>query len=331
MLAGKKPDPTQNFAQGETRAELAKLADVSHETVRKVERITEHAPEPVKAAARRGDISVNAAYKLTKALEGASAEVRAIVEQYGVEDADTVDELKRIQREAASTFEEIRASGFIQPGDEAEAVPVNGGFRRVKEAMQAKARIHAQLAMEERRARAAATPAPAGKYRCIVIDPPWPVQKIEREVRPNQGQTLDYPTMTLEEIAALPVSDLAFEDGCHLYLWTTQKYLPDALRLMALWNFNYQCVMTWVKPTGMTPYSWMYNTELVLFGRRGDLPLVRNGLKLSFEAAVTVHSAKPDVFYERVLAASPEPRLELFARQERAGFAAWGDEICVPT
>ncbi len=180
---------------------------------------------------------------------------------------------------------------------------------------------------QARRAKAAQTPLPVGKYRCIVIDPPWPVQKIERDERPNQGMFLDYPTMSLDEIVSLPIRDLTDEDGCHLYLWTTQKFLPTALDLMKVWGFNYQCVLTWVKPTGMTPYSWMYNTELVLFGRRGDLPLSQNGLKLSFEAPVIGHSVKPDVFYQRAIAASPEPRLEMFARQRRDGFMTWGSEL----
>ncbi len=178
-----------------------------------------------------------------------------------------------------------------------------------------------------RRFEAAQTSAPTGKYRCIVIDPPWNVKKIEREVRPNQSKHLDYPTMTLDEIAALPVPDLALEDGCHLYVWTTQKYLPDALRLVEGWGFRYQCLMTWVKPGGMTPYSWMYNTEHVIFARRGNLSLLRNGLKLSFEAAATGHSVKPNVFYERVATASPEPRLEMFARQPREQFSVWGSEV----
>lgn len=179
-----------------------------------------------------------------------------------------------------------------------------------------------------RRTQAAQTPLPQGRYRCIVIDPPWPMTRIERDVRPNQDALLDYPPMSLAEIAALPVGDLAHEDGCHLYLWTTQKYLPEALSILQGWGFTYQCLFTWVKPGGMTPYSWMYNTELVLFARRGNLPLERNGLKLSFEAAPSGHSIKPDVFYdERVIPASPEPRLDMFARRERDGFKVWGDEV----
>jgi N6-adenosine-specific RNA methylase IME4 len=169
-------------------------------------------------------------------------------------------------------------------------------------------------------------PLPQGKYRCIVIDPPWPIEKIDRDVRPNQSR-LDYPTMSLEDIAKLPISDFASEDGCHLYLWVTQKFLPTGLALLETWNFTYQCVLTWVKPTGMTPYSWMYNTEHVLFATRDGLRLQEYGLKLSFDAPKNGHSTKPDIFYDRVMRASPEPRLEMFARHNRNGFVVWGNEV----
>jgi N6-adenosine-specific RNA methylase IME4 len=168
---------------------------------------------------------------------------------------------------------------------------------------------------------------PEDTYRAIVIDPPWPMAKIEREERPNQGEILDYPVMTLEEIAALPVADLAAPDGCHVYLWTTHKFLPDALDLFRVWGVRYQCLMTWVKNVGITPYSWMYDTEHVLFGRIGSLQLEKLGMRLSFTAPVAGHSVKPDVFYGRVLAASPSPRLEMFARRARDGFEGWGNEV----
>ena len=171
-------------------------------------------------------------------------------------------------------------------------------------------------------------PLPPNKYRCLVLDPPWPVKKIEREVRPNQGIELDYPTMTIEEIEALPILDLADESGCHLYLWVTQKYLPIGLKLIEKWGFNYQCLMTWKKNVGITPYSWMYDTEHVIFARVGNLPLQQLGLRLSFDAPVNGHSIKPDIFFdERVLLASPSPRLEMFARKPREGFEVWGSEV----
>lgn len=318
-----------------TRRELAAAANVGERTLHKVENVTKNAPEPIKAKARSGEISVNRADLLTKALKGASDTITEFVTESGMDDPERVEILKRLEKSSGSpetngTFDEIiRTGGFHFGDEESERVEdfVNAPIQQIQRGLDAIAKTHVHLKREERRQQAATTPLPEGKYRCIVIDPPWPVEKIVRDVRPNQTESLDYPTMTLEEIAALPIADLAYEDGCHLYLWTTQKFLPDALELMRAWDFKYQCVMTWVKPTGMTPYSWMYNTELVLFGRRGDLPLTRLGMKLSFDAASDKHSAKPDVFYERVLAASPSPRLEMFARKPREGFTVFGDEV----
>ena len=149
---------------------------------------------------------------------------------------------------------------------------------------------------------------------------------IQREVRARQGKFLSYATMELEEIAKLPIANLADPRGCHIYLWVTQKFLPSGLDLLKVWGVLYQCIMTWVKPTGFTPYSWMYNTEHVLFGHLGSLPLEKKGLKLSFEAPVTRHSAKPDAFFERVRQASPGPRLEMFSRRSHDGFDSWGAE-----
>jgi N6-adenosine-specific RNA methylase IME4 len=166
----------------------------------------------------------------------------------------------------------------------------------------------------------------ATKYRCIVIDPPWPVQKIEREVRPNQGQALDYPIMTLDEIGALPILDQADPTGCHLYLWVTHKYLPVGLCLLERWGFDYQCVLTWVKNVGFTPYSWMYSTEHCLFAHVGNLSLLKLGLRLDFGGKVREHSRKPDEFYNLVRMASPWPRLDMFSRELHEGFEQWGNE-----
>lgn len=172
-------------------------------------------------------------------------------------------------------------------------------------------------------------PLPTGPYRCIVIDPPWPMSRIPRDLYPGERKTLDYPVMGIEQIAALGVPKLIDqEQGCHVYLWVTQRFLEDGLRLFKHWGVTYQCVMTWVKNIGMVPYSWMYDTEHVLFGNsRGRVRLARIGQRLSFAAPVNGHSVKPDVFYERVRAASFEPRLEMFTRGPHEGFEAWGNEV----
>jgi N6-adenosine-specific RNA methylase IME4 len=168
---------------------------------------------------------------------------------------------------------------------------------------------------------------PLGAYRCITIDPPWPIEKIQRDVRPAQERHLDYPILELDEIDNLVGAVVRRQNGCHVYLWTTHRFLPAAFELFDSWDVEYECLMTWTKNVGPTPFSWMYDTEHVLFGRRGPLELERKGLRLSFTAPAVGHSIKPDVFYERVREASPEPRLEMFTREPHEGFEPWGDEV----
>ncbi len=210
-----------------------------------------------------------------------------------------------------------------------ESKPLDAVAAMVAQGFDDKAKAKAVARQREPEPVPEPVPPPPGRYRCIVIDPPWPMKKIERDERPNQGVELDYPVMSLEDIADeahVPVRTLADED-CHIYLWVTHKFLPAGMDLLTTWGFNYQCVMTWRKNVGITPFSWMYDTEHVLFGRRGSLKLEQLGLRLSFEAPVVGHSVKPDVFYERVLAASPGPRVEMFARTKREGFTSWGNEV----
>jgi N6-adenosine-specific RNA methylase IME4 len=179
--------------------------------------------------------------------------------------------------------------------------------------------------VRKRRERQLKPAPPSGSYQTIVIDPPWEMEKIERDVRPKQ-HGFDYPTMTEDELSAFPLPDIAAPD-CHLYLWTTHKHLPLALRLAEAWGFNYECLMTWVKNVGFTPYSWMRSTEHVLFCRKGSLTLERLGLRLDFNAKVREHSRKPDEFYDLVKEVSPGPRIDVFSRELREGFDQWGNEV----
>lgn len=178
---------------------------------------------------------------------------------------------------------------------------------------------------EGKKAELGRIPKPDKLYRTIVIDPPWPMEKILRDERPNQTE-LDYPTMDINEIRALPVRNLAEESGCHIYLWTTQKYLPTAYEIFKDWEVDYQCQMTWVKNVGFTPFSFMYTTEHCLFGHYGSLPLLKLGKRLDFTAKVREHSRKPDEFYNLVREVSPEPRLDWFSREKREGFDQYGNE-----
>jgi N6-adenosine-specific RNA methylase IME4 len=177
-----------------------------------------------------------------------------------------------------------------------------------------------------KRQRSDEVPLPVGTFRTLVIDPPWPMGKSARVETPEQGSELDYPTMSLEEIAALPISERAAPET-HLYLWVTQRFLPAGLELVESWGFKYHCLLTWLKPGGFAPFSWMFNTEHVIFAYRGEFELRELGLNIGFAAPRAAHSVKPDHFYELVERASFEPRLEMFARRPRDGWNVWGDEV----
>jgi N6-adenosine-specific RNA methylase IME4 len=245
---------------------------------------------------------------------------------------DRTKALGALQQHAPEKFREvIRQRGLKAYQDLGDCRAGTDDVRPLKEVSARELRaLAAHEAMRRARHQPAVIetpPVPQGTYRCLVIDPPWPMAKSEREVRPSQGDHLNYPVMSLEAMEALPIAALADPAGCHVYLWVTQRFLPAGLGLFEAWGVTYQCVLTWVKPTGMTPYSWIYNTEHVLFGRVGTLPLTVCGRKLSFEASVERHSAKPEVFYAVVRAVSPSPRLDMFARRACEGFQGWGHEV----
>lgn len=165
-------------------------------------------------------------------------------------------------------------------------------------------------------------PLPPGQFRTIVADPPWQYSNTR-----TRGAAEDhYPTMTLEELCRLNVSERAAEQS-HLYLWVTNNFLLEGFEILAAWGFEYKTCLTWVKPQmGMGNY-FRGSTEHVLFGVRGGLKTLRNNQVNWFEAKRTQHSAKPDLFYELVETCSPGPYLEMFARRARLGdWQYWGNE-----
>ena len=135
-----------------------------------------------------------------------------------------------------------------------------------------------------------------------------------------------YATMPIDEIAALPVGEIA-NDNAHLYLWITNRNLAKGFALLDAWGFRYVTMLTWVKPSfGMGNY-YRGGTEQILFGVRGSLPLLRHDVGTHFEAprGARGHSANPDEFYKLVETCLPGPRINIFARSKRLGSTVWGD------
>jgi N6-adenosine-specific RNA methylase IME4 len=165
-------------------------------------------------------------------------------------------------------------------------------------------------------------PLPTGTYRTIVADPPWAYDRAD--IRGSaEGH---YATMSVAEIAALPIANLVGAEG-HLYLWVTNPHLPIVWPILEAWGFEYKTLLTWVKPQMGTGFYFRSATEHVIFAARANLPLRDRGIANWFEADRTEHSAKPESFYEIVERASHGPYLELFARRPRGGWQGWGDEL----
>jgi N6-adenosine-specific RNA methylase IME4 len=142
--------------------------------------------------------------------------------------------------------------------------------------------------------------------------------------------------MTLEEVTALPVAEISAEQA-HLYLWVPNALLPNGLRVLEAWGFEYKTNLVWYKtrkdggPDGRGVGFYFRNvTELVLFGIRGKnnrtLAPGRRQVNLVAEQK-REHSRKPEQIYDVIEACSGGPRLELFARTERPGWEQWGDEL----
>jgi N6-adenosine-specific RNA methylase IME4/predicted transcriptional regulator len=164
-------------------------------------------------------------------------------------------------------------------------------------------------------------------YGTIVIDPPWPMEKIERDVRPNQTRALDYPTMNEDELIAFRGSVPAAPD-CHVFMWTTHRFLPMAIRLFDAWQFKYVCTFTWHKPGGFQPVGLpQYNSEFIVYGRHGSPKFVdTKNFFTCFAAPRREHSRKPDEFYDVIRRVTAEPRIDMFSREPRDGFAQHGNE-----
>lgn len=156
-----------------------------------------------------------------------------------------------------------------------------------------------------------------GRYRTIVLDPPW---------SSGGGRGTPYAVMSqdeLEDPARLPVRDWLHQDEAHLYCWTTAGEMRNALHLLELWGIEFQSILTWVKPKWTLGHYFRNRAEFVLFGTRGRLRTREAARRIStvFEAPASgVHSEKPDLFYDIVRQASHPPFAEAFQRTARSDF-----------
>lgn len=191
-------------------------------------------------------------------------------------------------------------------------------------------------------------PRTPGGWRCIVADPPWPMQCGIRGHERSWGKGRNdefwgYPVMSAEDIAAIPVAGVVAKNA-HLWLWRLvgRDHLEAASREVAhAWGFKPVAAFIWIKgridpSRGIvfhrTMSPWLHHVvECGLFCVRGMLPPLVKGTVNAFVASARWkgrrHGTKPKEFFKMVEAVSPGPRLELFAREQRPGWRAWGNEV----
>lgn len=163
-------------------------------------------------------------------------------------------------------------------------------------------------------------------FNTIVLDPPW-----QKNQTGNYGAEKHYGLMTNEEIAGLPIDLLAAKDA-HLWLWTTNSTIPEALALIEKWGFTYRSIFTWIKPRlGLGTYL-RNASEQILFATRGKAPVKFKGQQNWLFAPLQDHSHKPEEQYAIIERVSPGPYLELFARRRPTtacadDWSVWGNEI----
>ena len=167
-------------------------------------------------------------------------------------------------------------------------------------------------------------PLPEGTFDVILADPPWQYDFSETDSREIENQ---YPTMTVEEIAALEVPAAP---NAVLYLWATAPKLREALQVVEGWGFTYVTNLVWVKDKIGMGYWARGRHELLLVATRGKpgVPEPADRPDSVIEAPRGLHSEKPPLVHDLIETAMPDRAyLELFARTEREGWTAWGNEL----
>jgi len=207
------------------------------------------------------------------------------------------------------------------------------GQREILRAAQEIRARKAEMRRAERIERLAATcnqPLPSDRrYAVIYADPPWDFEVYNEESGIERAAANHYSTMSLDEICALPIPSLA-SPAAALFMWTTVPHLRESFQVLDAWGFEYKTNIVWVKDKIGLGYFVRNQHELLLIATRGDMPtpLSANRPSSVITAPRREHSRKPDEAYALIERMYPElPRIELFARQTRPGWARWGNEV----
>lgn len=204
-----------------------------------------------------------------------------------------------------------------------QAAEIENGSKTVNE-------VKREIRKTEHKAKvAAAAKAPkrkqvAGPFDLIVADPPWQYDFSETGGREVENH---YPTATPAQIAKHAPD--AKPDSV-LFLWATAPKLVEALAVMSEWGFSYRTHAVWDKEMVGMGYWFRGQHELLLVGTKGKPGTTPECERVSsvFRSPRGKHSTKPEAVYAWIERAFPDAvKLEMYCREPREGWAAWGNEV----
>ena len=172
------------------------------------------------------------------------------------------------------------------------------------------------------------------KYGIIYADPPWHYRVYSKKGAGRSAES-HYPTMTIEEIQALPVSELADKD-CALFMWITFPLLKESLSVLSAWGFKFKTIaFVWIKQNRKSDslfwgmgYWTRANAEFCVLATKGKPKRMAKNVHQVIVSHIEEHSKKPDEARRRIVRLMGDlPRIELFARQKTAGWGVWGNEV----
>ena len=172
------------------------------------------------------------------------------------------------------------------------------------------------------------------KYGIIYADPPWHYRVYSKKGVGRSAES-HYPTMTIEEIQALPVSELADKD-CALFMWITFPLLKESLSVLSAWGFKFKTIaFVWIKQNRKSDslfwgmgYWTRANAEFCVLATKGKPKRMAKNVHQVIVSHIEEHSKKPDEARRRIVRLMGDlPRIELFARQKSAGWDVWGNEV----
>ena len=205
-----------------------------------------------------------------------------------------------------------------------------------------KAHLRTELRLRKRREQYAAGALPDGRFRVVYADPPWKYDDsgviTPAKAKPGHEDgwgraERHYPTMSIEDLCAMPVRDRLTDDAV-LFMWVTSPLLAECWPVIEAWGFTYKTSMIWAKRTPNWGHYVSVCHELLLICTRGsctpDVPTPMPESVVSERRSAT-HSEKPESFRQTIDRLYPlGHRLELFGRRDVEGWTVYGNQLLAP-